>query len=60
MMSAKDGREYVEVMAKGSGSEIRDIIILVDNRDQFVLISMDGVLSMEDISYLTKNHKNWH
>jgi hypothetical protein len=60
LMSAKDGREYVEVMAKGSGSEIRDIIILVDNRDQFVLISMDGVLSMEDISYLSKNHKNWH
>ena len=60
LMSVKDGKEFVDVMAKGSGSKLSDIIIMVDNREQFTLISLDGSLSMEDLSYLSKNHKDWH
>ena len=60
LMSVKEGREYVNILAQGSASEIRNMLILVDNKDEFTLINIEGKLSMEDLSYLSKNHRNWH
>lgn len=60
LMSVKDGRQYVDIMAKGSDSEIRDIVIVVDDKDDFTLLSLEGRLSTKDLAYLSRNHKEWH
>ena len=60
LMSMREGRENVNILSQGSDSEIRNMLILVDNKDDFTLISIEGVLSMEDLSYLSKNHNDWH
>ena len=60
LISVKDGRQFVNIMAKGSDSEIRDIVIIVDDKDDFTLLSLEGKLSTEDLAYLSRNHKDWH
>ena len=59
-MSMKEGRENINILSQGSDSEIRNMLILVDNKDDFILISIEGVLSMEDLSYLSKHHNDLH
>ena len=60
LMSMKEGRENINILSQGSDSEIRNMLILVDNKDDFILISIEGVLSMEDLSYLSKHHNDLH
>lgn len=60
LMSVKDGKEYVHILAQGSANEIRNMLILVDDKNDFTMISIDGKLSMEDLTYLSKTHGSWH
>jgi len=59
-ITVKEGRELVNVMAQGAEDEIRNMLVLVEERDDFTLISINGKLSMRDLSYLSKNHKRFH
>jgi hypothetical protein len=60
LMSVKDGKEYVHILAQGSASEIRNMLILIEDKNDFTMISINGKLAMEDLAYLSKNHNNWH
>ena len=59
-VSVKDGKELVNVMAQGTGNEVSNGIILVDEREEFTLITVKGTLSMKDLNYLSKHHNDWH
>jgi len=59
-ISVKEGKELVNVMAQGADDEIRNMLVLVEERDDFTLISIDGKISMKDLSYLSKNHSKFH
>jgi len=59
-LMVKEGKELVNVMAQGAADEIRNMLILVEEKNEFTLISIDGTLSMKDLSYLSKNHRNFH
>ncbi len=60
LMTVKDDGANINVMAQGSGSELKNLTFLIDEDDNFVLLTFQGTLSMEDVSYLAKNQKNWH
>jgi uncharacterized protein DUF4252 len=60
LMTVKDDEANINIMAQGSGSEIKNLTFLIDDEDEFVLLTFQGTLSMEDVSYLVKNQKNWH
>ena len=60
LMTVKDDDANINVMAQGSGSELKNLTFLIDDEDEFVLLTFQGTLSMEDVSYLAKNQKNWH
>jgi Domain of unknown function (DUF4252) len=59
-LMVKEGKELINVMAQGAEDEIRNMLVLVDEREAFTVISIDGKLSMKDLSYLSKHHGNFH
>jgi hypothetical protein len=59
-LMVKEGKELVNVMAQGADDEIRNMLILVEEKEDFTLISINGKLSMKDLSYLSKHHNNFH
>ena len=60
LMTVKDDEANINIMAQGTGSELKNLTFLIDDEDEFVLLTFQGTLSMEDVSYLVKNQKNWH
>ena len=60
LMNMKEGRETVVVYSLGNEDEVRDMLILVEEKDEFVLINIDGVLRMKDLAYIANNHKKWN
>ena len=59
-LSVKEGKELINVMAQGADDEIRNMLVLVEEKNDFTLISINGTLSMKDLSYLSKHHNNFH
>ena len=59
-LMVKEGKELINVMAQGAADEIRNMLVLVEEKEEFTLISINGTLSMKDLSYLSKHHKNFH
>ncbi len=60
LIRVKEGRELVNILAQGGADEIRNMLILAEEKDNFTLLSINGKLSMKDLSYLSKNHHNFH
>ncbi len=60
LMTVKDDGANINIMAQGSGSELKNLTFLIDDDNEFVLLTFQGTLSMEDVSYLVKNQKDWH
>lgn len=59
LMSMKDGRKNINFMAQGKANELRNMLILVDDKEEFVIINIDGVLTSEDLSYLSRHYSRW-
>jgi len=55
LMTMKEGRKNINFMAQGNANELRNMLIIVDDKDEFVLINIDGVLTSKDLSYLSRN-----
>jgi hypothetical protein len=59
-LMVKEGKELVNVMAQGTENEIRNMLVLVENKEDFTIISINGKISMKDLSYLSKHHGDFH
>ena len=59
-IQVKEGKELINVMAQGTGDEVKNGLILIEEKDEFTIISVDGTLSIKDLNYLSKHHKDWH
>jgi hypothetical protein len=59
-MMDKEGKELKNLMAQVTAEEIRNILLLLEEKEEFTLISINGTLSMKDLSYLSKHHRNFH
>ncbi len=46
-------------MVQGSGNEFKNPLILVDEKDEFVLLNIEGTFSPQDIAHLAKHRKHW-
>lgn len=60
LMTVKEHDSNINIMAQGSGSELENITFLIDEDDSFVLVTIQGTLSMEDVSYFAKHQNDWH
>ncbi len=60
LMTMRDGRERVYIMAKTKDSKIDNMLVLVNgDEDEFVLMNLNGVLEMKDLAYLAEHHDKW-
>ena len=56
----KEGKELVTVMAQGSGDEVSNGLVLVEERESVTLVSFTGTILVKDLNYLSKHHNDWH
>jgi len=59
LMSMKEGRKNIDFLAQGKANELRNMLIIVDDKEEFVIINIDGVLTSEDLSYLSRHYNRW-
>lgn len=59
LMNIKEGKETIIVYSQGDEDEVRNMLILVEERNEFALISIDGVLKMKDLAYIASHHDKW-
>lgn len=55
LMTMREGKKNINFMAQGKENELRNMLIIVDDKDEFILINIDGVLTSQDLAYLSKN-----
>lgn len=60
LMTVKEGSDRMYFMAKGTNSEIKNMLVLIREEDEFVLLTIHGTLEMKDLAYLAKHHKDWN
>jgi len=60
LMTARDGDEIVHFMTQGDDKSISNMVALIRDNDEFTVLNINGTVAMEDLSYLIKNHKDWH
>jgi phosphatidate phosphatase PAH1 len=59
-MRVKEGKELITVMAQGSGKEVTNGLIMVEEKDGLTVVSFDGTILVKDLNYLSKHHSDWH
>ena len=60
LLVVRDGKDHVNIMSQGKEDEIRNMVILAEEKENFTLLSINGKLSMKDLSYLSKHHDDFH
>lgn len=58
-VNVRDGKETVEVYALGSKDNIANLVIFIQERDEFSVINIDGQLSFKDIAYIIDHSEEW-
>lgn len=57
LISIREEGKLLDFYSQGSQDEIRDMVIIVDEVNEYVIMSLKGSLSMEDMRYLANNHE---
>jgi len=60
LMTARDGEEIVHFMTQGDDKSISNMVALIRDNDELTVLNINGTVAMEDLSYLIKNHNDWH
>jgi phosphatidate phosphatase PAH1 len=60
LMTFREGKKYIDVMVQGSGDAFKNPLILVDEKDEFVLFNIEGTFTPQDIAHLARNREHWH
>lgn len=60
LMTVRDGADKIYFMTQGNKDQIKNMLVLVQEEEDFVLLNIDGSLQMEDLAYLAKNRKRWN
>lgn len=56
LMQVRDGDKKVYFMAQGDENELRNMIVLVREDEEFIMFNIDGTLNMKDLAYIVDNH----
>ena len=56
LMNVREEGSLISFYAQGEEKALRDMIIFIDDADNYSIISVRGVLNMDDLQYLASNH----
>jgi vacuolar-type H+-ATPase subunit F/Vma7 len=57
LMQVRDGDQKIYFMAQGTENELRNMLVLVREDDDFTMFNIDGVLNMQDLAFIVDHHK---
>ena len=60
LMNFREGRETVVIYSQGNEDEVRNMLILVEEKNEFAVINIDGVLKKKDLAYIASHHDKWN
>ena len=60
LFSAREGRKTINLFSQGNKSEIRNMVVLVNKKDDFTIMNINGNLSIKDLAVLAKNFRHFH
>lgn len=61
LMTVNEGGNRIYFLSqRGNGAELRNMLVLIREQNDFMLMNITGSLDMNDLAYLAKNHKNWN
>jgi len=58
-VTVREGKETINVYAQGTKENISNMLIIIQERDDFSIVNIDGSLSHKDIAYIVKHHDDW-
>lgn len=58
LMQVRDGDQKIYFMAQGNENELRNMLVLVREDEEFIMFNIDGVLNMKDLAYIVDQHKD--
>lgn len=56
LMNIREKGSMISFYAQGEEKEVRDMIIFIDEDENYSIISVRGVLNMDDLKYLAEHH----
>jgi hypothetical protein len=56
LMNVREKGSLISFYAQGEEKAMRDMIIFIDEEETYSIISVRGVLNMDDLKYLAENH----
>lgn len=59
LMTLRDNEKNFLFMAQGDNSTLSNMVVLIDDDDQFTVLSVLGSLDMKDLALLARNHKEF-
>lgn len=60
LMTVKEGSDRIYFMTQGTDSQIKNMLVLIREDDEFMVLNINGSLDMKDLAYLAKHHKDWN
>lgn len=59
LMTARDGSDKVYFLTQGDNDTVKNMLVLIQEKEDFAVLNINGSLEMKDLSYLVKHHKDW-
>ncbi len=56
LMQVRDGAQRVYFMAQGNANELRNMVVLVREEEEFIMFNIDGTLNMKDLAFIVDHH----
>ena len=60
LFSAREGRKTINLYSQGNKSDLRNMVILVNEKDDFTIMNINGNLSIKDLAVLAKNFRHFN
>jgi len=58
LMQVRDGQDHVYFLAQGDDDEVRNMYVLIQEKDDFTLLEIEGTLRMQDLARLARHHSD--
>ncbi len=59
LMTMRDGDQKINFLADADEKQLRNMVVLVEDKDELVVMNINGLLNMKDLSKLVSNRKHW-
>lgn len=60
LISIKDDNKTMNFYATGSETQLKNMLVLIDEVNNFTILNVDGDLDLKELSKLAKNYHNFH